>query len=68
MAAVVAGIPLKSLKWKKHARAGQSDAATNIYVADVTGQITDAPALLMDGKHATKARYPNLPGGVWRGR
>ena len=58
-ATVSGGIALKALKWKPHAQ-----GASNIYVADVTGQITDAPALLMDGKHATKARYPNLPGGA----
>jgi hypothetical protein len=42
----------------------------NIWVADIgpTGPGTDlpenVPGLLIDGKRATRARYPNIPGGI----
>jgi hypothetical protein len=36
----------------------------NVYVADVTGQVADVLGLQLDGVRATRARYPNIPGGV----
>jgi hypothetical protein len=42
----------------------ESFFAPNIWVADVKGQVTDVPGLQLDGQRATRARYPNLPGGI----
>lgn len=36
----------------------------NIYVADIKGQVKEVPGLQLDGKRATRARYPNLPWGI----
>ena len=36
----------------------------NIYVADLSGQVTSVPGLQLNGVRATRARYPNLPGGI----
>jgi len=39
----------------------------NIWVADISDQIRkgdDVPGLHINGKRATRARYPNLPGGI----
>jgi len=41
-----------------------SSFAFNGFVANVKGQIEDAPGLQLDGVRATRARYPNLPGGI----
>jgi hypothetical protein len=56
--AVSGGVELKAT-WKPFNTTG-----SNIYVADVSGQVTDAPGLIVDGARATKARFPNLPGGI----
>ena len=39
-------------------------SACNLWKADVTGMVTDIPGLQIDGARATRARYPNLPGGI----
>mmetsp|Transcript_28297 Transcript_28297/g.59468 ORF Transcript_28297/g.59468 Transcript_28297/m.59468 type:complete len:816 (+) Transcript_28297:1-2448(+) len=36
----------------------------NIWSADVKGQVDEVPGLQIDGKRATRARYPNLDGGI----
>ena len=36
----------------------------NIYVADLSGQVESVPGLQLNGVRATRARYPNLPGGI----
>jgi len=36
----------------------------NIYRANVKNQVTEVPGLQVAGKRATRARYPNLPGGI----
>ena len=54
------GVELKSLEWKAHNTSG----ANNIWVAEVAGQIDDVPGLQIDGVRATRARFPNLPGGI----
>eukprot|EP00397_Hematodinium_sp_SG-2012_P008391 GEMP01008450.1.p1 GENE.GEMP01008450.1~~GEMP01008450.1.p1 ORF type:complete len:826 (-),score=200.92 GEMP01008450.1:1024-3501(-) len=52
------GVKLQIAGWQKVAgRAG-------IYVADIKGQVKKAPGLQINGKRATRARYPNLPGGI----
>eukprot|EP00041_Stephanoeca_diplocostata_P031470 m.980369 g.980369 ORF g.980369 m.980369 type:complete len:903 (-) comp23965_c1_seq3:323-3031(-) len=38
--------------------------STNIYVTNIKGQVDDVPGLLLNGVHATRARYPNIPGGL----
>lgn len=39
---------------------------SNIYVANIAGQVpsNDVPGLQMNGARATRARYPNIPGGI----
>lgn len=32
--------------------------------ANIKGQVEDAPGLQLNGVRATRARYPNLPGGI----
>eukprot|EP00750_Incisomonas_marina_P029589 INCI7199.2.p1 GENE.INCI7199.2~~INCI7199.2.p1 ORF type:complete len:934 (-),score=146.71 INCI7199.2:719-3520(-) len=41
-----------------------SDGVFNPFVANVKGQIEDAPGLQLNGVRATRARFPNQPGGV----
>jgi len=66
---VVSGGKRLSLKWSPHrvdrssAEAAQSHAS-NIWVADVSGQVSEIPGLQIDGVRATRARYPNLAGGI----
>lgn len=43
---------------------GRRARGMNVYRANVVGQITDAPGLQLNGVRATRARYPNLPGGI----
>jgi hypothetical protein len=43
---------------------GRKTAGMNIYSADVHGQVKSVPGLQLDGVRATRARYPNLPGGI----
>jgi hypothetical protein len=43
---------------------GRAVGPMNIYVADVKGQVDEIPGLQIDGVRATRARYPNLPGGI----
>jgi hypothetical protein len=57
---VSGGVELK-VTWKK---SNVGNASTNIYVADVGSQVSEVPGLLLNGKHATRARYPNIPGGL----
>lgn len=37
---------------------------TNIYKANLKGQVDDVPGLQINGVRATRARFPNLPGGI----
>eukprot|EP01048_Picozoa_sp_COSAG05_P022401 COSAG05_NODE_4467_length_1502_cov_1.556664_1_plen_354_part_10 len=63
-AVVSGGKPLTGLKWTKAPNPARSDLAdANIWVADVTG-VSDVPGLQIDGARATRARYPNIPGGI----
>jgi hypothetical protein len=65
--AVVSGGKELKVAWKKASNPARDDlsgAATNIWVADISGQVTKVPGLQIDGKRATRARYPNLPGGL----
>jgi hypothetical protein len=64
-ATVSGGTPLKTT-WKK---AQMANASMNVYVADISGQVADVPGLqMMDTAgaltRATRARYPNIPGGI----
>eukprot|EP01079_Euglenida_sp_SAG-EU17-18_P004529 gene4529-4757_t len=58
MPVVSGGVELK-VSWTPFNTSG-----ANIFVADVSGQVTDVPGLLLNGVHATRARYPNIPGGL----
>ena len=54
--------------WKPVAQSGhfsaQHFAATNIWVTDISASgVKSVPGLQIDGARATRARYPNLPGG-----
>eukprot|EP00929_Paragymnodinium_shiwhaense_P049370 TRINITY_DN24907_c0_g1_i1.p1 TRINITY_DN24907_c0_g1~~TRINITY_DN24907_c0_g1_i1.p1 ORF type:complete len:805 (-),score=179.69 TRINITY_DN24907_c0_g1_i1:258-2672(-) len=49
-----------AVKWEQYRVSG----STNIWVADVKGQVTDIPGLQLNGERATRARYPNIPGGI----
>jgi len=39
-------------------------AGRNTYVINIKGQVPDVPGLQINGERATRARYPNLPGGI----
>jgi hypothetical protein len=58
-AVVSGGVELK-VSWAPFKTTGGS----NIYVADVSGQVKTVPGLQLDGARATRARYPNIPGGI----
>jgi hypothetical protein len=60
-AATVSGGTELKVSWKK---LNADSASDNIYVADVKGQVDDVPGLQIDGARATRARFPNLPGGI----
>ena len=53
------GRELKGLSWKK-----SNSGKGNVYVAKVAASSVGVPSLLKDGTHMTRARYPNLPGGL----
>ena len=55
---VVSGGVKLNVKWA--AKGG----GNNTYVADVTGQVSEVTGLLLNGKRATRARFPNIPGGI----
>jgi len=38
--------------------------AKNIWVADIKGQVEEVRGLQIDGERATRARFPNMPGGI----
>lgn len=38
--------------------------AAGVFVANVSGQVKEVPGLHVGGKRATRARFPNLPGGI----
>ena len=59
-AVVSGGVPLK-VAWTPYKVAANG---SNIWVADVSGQVTDVPGLQINGARATRARYPNLPAGI----
>lgn len=46
--------------WKPY----KTSKGSNIWVADVKGQVTDVPGLQINGARATRARFPNIPGGI----
>ena len=52
--------------WKAFKTSGAcaGGSTCNIYVADLSGQVTDVPGLQLNGARATRARYPNVPGGI----
>lgn len=39
-------------------------AGVNIYKSKLNGQVAEVPGLQLNGERATRARYPNLPGGI----
>ena len=57
---VSGGVALTNLQWRAHNVSGGS----NIWVADVDKSVGEVPGLQIDGVRATRARYPNLPGGI----
>lgn len=54
------GIKLDINEWKPF----NTSDGSNIWVADIKGQIEDAPGLQLNGERATRARHPNIPGGI----
>lgn len=54
----------KKLKvtWKPHKVT--ADGKSNIWVADIKGQVDEVRGLQINGARATRARYPNLPAGL----
>jgi len=77
---VSGGVRLRNLGWKPHdvTKSGQTKTAgqtkkpaagapsfpPNIWVAEIGDQVSSVPSLQMDGARLTRARFPNLPGGV----
>jgi len=57
--AVISGGAELSLEWAAHDVSG----GKNVWVADVD-EVDEVPGLQIDGKRLTRARYPNLPGGI----
>mmetsp|Transcript_11963 Transcript_11963/g.27288 ORF Transcript_11963/g.27288 Transcript_11963/m.27288 type:complete len:891 (+) Transcript_11963:48-2720(+) len=55
-------------QWPARQQAGHTSGrlgpGANIYKANIKGQVDDVPGLQLDGARATRARYPNLPGGI----
>lgn len=58
--AVVSGGKLLDVDWKPF----NVSKGANIWVADITGQVSQVPGLQINGVRATRARFPNLPGGI----
>jgi hypothetical protein len=57
------GIKLTISTWKPYE--SKRNEPANIFVADISGQeVDDVPGLQIDGKRATRARFPNLPHGI----
>jgi len=59
-AEVSGGHELK-VTWKPHDVVA---GGANIWVADISGQVTEVESLQIDGQRATRARYPNMPHGI----
>lgn len=57
---VISGGKQLKVTWQPH---DVSDSA-NIYSAKLQGQVSEVPGLQLNGERATRARYPNLPGGI----
>jgi hypothetical protein len=57
---VVSGGKKLDVVWKPYNTTG----GANIWVADVKGQIEEMTSLQIAGVRATRARYPNIPGGI----
>jgi len=55
----VSGGQRLNVSWKSAGVAG-----SNIWVADISGQVEKVPGLQINGERATVARYPNIPGGI----
>jgi len=59
-------------QWSPHPQGGHTSgylpsrisSGRNTYVTNVKGQVADVPGLQLNGARATRARYPNLPGGI----
>lgn len=47
-----------------NASAIPSQASKNIWMAKLNGQVPDVPGLQLNGARATRARFPNIPGGI----
>lgn len=47
-----------------HTSGHRDNTQFNPYVANIKGQVDDVPGLQLNGVRATRARYPNLPGGI----
>lgn len=60
-APVVSGGKQLNVQWKPFQA---KNATYNIWVADVGDQVDEVPGLQLDGVRATRARYPNIPGGL----
>mmetsp|Transcript_11415 Transcript_11415/g.33840 ORF Transcript_11415/g.33840 Transcript_11415/m.33840 type:complete len:781 (-) Transcript_11415:85-2427(-) len=58
--AVLSGGKRLDVTWAPHDVAN----GRNVYRANVKGQVSEVPGLQVDGARATRARYPNLPGGI----
>jgi hypothetical protein len=57
---VVSGGTALDVRWTAHDTRG----GKNVWVADVGAQVKTVPGLQINGMRATRARYPNLPGGI----
>lgn len=60
--AEVSGGKLLSVKWEPYKV--NDTTGSNIWVADISGQVDDVPGLQINGARATRARYPNMPAGI----
>mmetsp|Transcript_735 Transcript_735/g.1309 ORF Transcript_735/g.1309 Transcript_735/m.1309 type:complete len:790 (-) Transcript_735:142-2511(-) len=58
-AEVSGGQELK-VTWTPHEVSGGS----NIWVANISGQVSEVESLQINGERATRARYPNMPNGI----
>ena len=58
-AVVSGGVPL-DVKWSSF----NTKNGSNIWVSDVQGQVDEMVGLQLNGQRATRARFPNIPGGI----
>jgi hypothetical protein len=57
---IVSGGKRLNVTWRQ----ASGPRGVRAYVANITGQVDDVPSLQVDGKRYTRARFPNLPGGL----